>query len=276
MTGRPSVALTLGALGDFVLTLPLLRALQERGPLALWTRGGYRALLPAALQGIPFVDIEGPAGALLFAPGAPVPRGLAGALQGADAHLFMAPDQGFGDRLRRAGARRLVWHPPRPASPPHIVERFFVEAGIEPPAALLETPVMPRPATVRAGALWLHPGSGSPAKNIPLAELVRLARQEGAGAGRPLIVSFGEADMALQGPVRQAFAAHGLDCEAVVCPSLGELRRRLEADAAAFIGPDTGVTHLAAALGIPVTAVFRATDPAVWRPVGTVRVVRLP
>ena len=39
-------------------------------------------------------------------------------------------------------------------------------------------------------------------------------------------------------------------------------------------GNDSGVTHLAAALGRPTTAVFVATDPAVWAPVGAhVRVV---
>jgi ADP-heptose:LPS heptosyltransferase len=132
---------------------------------------------------------------------------------------------------------------------------------------------MPRTATA-ARALWLHPGSGSPAKSIPPAELAEFALQERHSPGMPLIVSFGEADTGLRTPVRKAFAQKGLSFEEVVCPSLRELRRRLEQDAGAFVGPDTGVTHLAAALGIPVTAVFRVTDPAIWRPVGRVRVVR--
>lgn len=268
-----SLAIVLGALGDFVLALPLLCALRQRGPLALFTRGGYRALLPAVLADGPFVDTEGPAGALLFAGEAPLPPALRSLLAGASVHAFLRPDAVLDSCCREAGALGVVWHPPRPASPPHLVVRFFTEAGIEPPPGLLETPVMPRPDTTDR-ALWLHPGSGSPAKNIPIPQLADLAARWRERSGESLIVSFGEADLALREPVRAAFATRSLPYAEVVCPSLAELRRRLEADAAAFIGPDTGVTHLAAALGVPVTVVFRTTDPAIWSPVGRVTIVR--
>ena len=33
-----------------------------------------------------------------------------------------------------------------------------------------------------------------------------------------------------------------------------------------FVGNDSGVSHLAAAVGTPVTAVFPATDPRIWSP----------
>jgi len=43
----------------------------------------------------------------------------------------------------------------------------------------------------------------------------------------------------------------------------------------AFIGNDAGVTHLAAALGVPTLAIFGPTEPARWAPLGRhVRVVR--
>ena len=45
------------------------------------------------------------------------------------------------------------------------------------------------------------------------------------------------------------------------------LAARLQ-DAGRFYGNDSGVTHLAAALGVPTTAVFVTTDPGVWAPVG--------
>jgi hypothetical protein len=35
-----------------------------------------------------------------------------------------------------------------------------------------------------------------------------------------------------------------------------------------YVGNDSGVSHLAAALGVPTAAVFGPTDPAVWAPVG--------
>jgi ADP-heptose:LPS heptosyltransferase len=46
------------------------------------------------------------------------------------------------------------------------------------------------------------------------------------------------------------------------------------ASARIYVGNDSGITHLAAAVGTPVVAVFGETDPAVWAPRGErVRVV---
>ena len=42
----------------------------------------------------------------------------------------------------------------------------------------------------------------------------------------------------------------------------------LLAQARLYIGPDTAVTHLAAAVGTPTVALFGPTDPAVWAPRG--------
>ncbi|QWF70633.1 glycosyltransferase family 9 protein [Methylomonas paludis] len=47
--------------------------------------------------------------------------------------------------------------------------------------------------------------------------------------------------------------------------SLAQLTGLIE-KATVFIGPDTGITHLAAATGIPVVAIFGPTDPKVWAP----------
>jgi heptosyltransferase-2/heptosyltransferase-3 len=38
---------------------------------------------------------------------------------------------------------------------------------------------------------------------------------------------------------------------------------------AAYIGNDSGVTHLAAAAGIPTIAIFGPTDETVWAPPGS-------
>ncbi len=35
-----------------------------------------------------------------------------------------------------------------------------------------------------------------------------------------------------------------------------------------YLGNDSGITHLAAMLGIPTIALFGPSDPAVWRPIG--------
>lgn len=47
--------------------------------------------------------------------------------------------------------------------------------------------------------------------------------------------------------------------------SLAELTD-LTANATMFVGPDTGITHLAAATGVPTFALFGPTDPKKWAP----------
>jgi hypothetical protein len=49
--------------------------------------------------------------------------------------------------------------------------------------------------------------------------------------------------------------------------SLREISQRLR-HCAAYIGNDTGITHLAAYLGCPTIALFGPTDPRVWGPLG--------
>jgi ADP-heptose:LPS heptosyltransferase len=45
--------------------------------------------------------------------------------------------------------------------------------------------------------------------------------------------------------------------------------------AGGYIGNDSGVSHLAAYLGLPTVAVFGPSDPEMWRPIGPlVQIVR--
>jgi heptosyltransferase III len=44
--------------------------------------------------------------------------------------------------------------------------------------------------------------------------------------------------------------------------------------ARAYVGNDSGITHLAAAVGVPTLALFGPTDPKIWGPRGCVRVIR--
>ena len=53
---------------------------------------------------------------------------------------------------------------------------------------------------------------------------------------------------------------------------LGEIKSLLSG-AALFLGNDSGPAHMAAAFGIPVVAIFGASDPAIWHPWRTASVV---
>lgn len=265
---KRQVAICLGALGDFLLTLPLLHELR---PVAVLSRAAYRALLPGWLEDAGFLPIDGALGTRLFTPNAAFPPPLAEVVAGADIQIFSRPDDLLGRNLLRHGAQRLVWHDPRPTAPPHVVVRYFADAEIPLPPNWLTTPVMP---TDQPGdALWIHPGSGSPAKSLPLPLLVQHASEWCRETGQPVVVSFGEADLALRTPVRTVLSEAKIGYEEVVCPPLGELRAKLASRARRFLGADTGVTHLAAALGKDVTVGFRTTDPTIWCPIGHCRTI---
>ncbi|MEW6220510.1 MAG: glycosyltransferase family 9 protein [Thermodesulfobacteriota bacterium] len=269
----PAVVLRSGGLGDFILTLPLLAALGRRHrQLTLVTRRSYWDLVAGTGLAHRFVDIDSALVASLLA--GPTPE-LTRLLQGADLYSFLPDgDGGLARGAAACGARGFWSLPSRPRTPPHVVQQMLAACGLaatgdEPTAALLD-----RGPGAGPGRLWLHPGSGSPAKNAPPAQFATRARAWLAAGGPGLIVSFGEADLDLVPVFRDLLA--GLPAEMVVMPALSELRQRLAAEAVAYLGNDSGVSHLAAACGIPTEVFFTTTDPAIWAPVGPqVRITRL-
>lgn len=110
--------------------------------------------------------------------------------------------------------------------------------------------------------LMLHPGAGSPAKIWP--GFGALARRFVA-AGAPVVVVSGPADAV---PVAQVVESGDVRETMVVRElSLRRLAALVQA-ARAFVGNDSGLSHLAAALGCPSLVLFGPTDPAVWAPSG--------
>lgn len=100
----------------------------------------------------------------------------------------------------------------------------------------------------------IHPFSGSAKKNWPLDRFRELARRI-------------EPVRWCAGPEEELDGAVRFD-------DLYDLARWL-ASARVYIGNDSGITHLAAAVGTPVVALFGPTDPAIWGPRGPrVRIVK--
>jgi ADP-heptose:LPS heptosyltransferase len=97
----------------------------------------------------------------------------------------------------------------------------------------------------------IHPFSGSARKNWPLEKFRTLAGK--LEHVMPVKWCAGEEDPPLEGAVR--------------IDDLYELACWL-AKARLYIGNDSGITHLAAAVGTPVLALFGPTDPDVWAPRG--------
>lgn len=110
----------------------------------------------------------------------------------------------------------------------------------------------------------IHPGSGSPAKSWPLDNFVTLAGELGsAGKSVEFMVGPQDIEMIGNGLIKRLETVAPLYCEPDVCVAAQRLL-----SAFCFVGNDSGMTHLAAALGLPTMAIFTATNPDVWRPLG--------
>jgi ADP-heptose:LPS heptosyltransferase len=116
------------------------------------------------------------------------------------------------------------------------------------------------------------PGSGSPQKCWPRSRWLDLAERV-ARRGHALEVVVGPTERERDDPTRWPWPADVMFLADLTC--VGLARRLLSARA--FVGNDSGTTHLAAALGLPTVAVFTGGEPRVFAPPGAhVRVVAGP
>jgi ADP-heptose:LPS heptosyltransferase len=117
--------------------------------------------------------------------------------------------------------------------------------------------------------LAIHPGSGSPAKNWPAKNFAAVADWAAERFG--ILLLTGPAEEGGE-EVRRAMKKAGpLMAENLPLISLAGLLNRSRV----YLGNDSGITHLAASLGLPTVALFGPTDPAVWGPRGAaVRTLR--
>lgn len=115
------------------------------------------------------------------------------------------------------------------------------------------------------GYLVVHGPSMWAYKQWPVESWVALV-QGLLEAGQQVVLtgSGSERDQACVAPLRALGSApHLMDASGQL--DLGQLRTLLEG-AALYIGPDTSITHLAAACGTPSLAVFGPTNPQRWGP----------
>ena len=116
---------------------------------------------------------------------------------------------------------------------------------------------------VASDEVLVHPGSGSPRKNWPAERFAAVvAGLLARGVMTRLVV--GEAD-ALAASAVEACLGHRLPH--LEHPSLADLAARL-AGCRAYLGNDSGVSHLAGLAGARSVVLFGPTPAAVWRPLG--------
>ncbi len=262
-----------GALGDLLLTLPVLDAIREEFPqsfIEMWGIHPQAALAQSAdrIARLDALDV-----APLFISG-PIGPALQGRLREFDlAVSFLSdPDGVVAENLTSAGVKRLIKCSPIMRPGVHAV--YQLAAVLEPLGAKLRDPV-PRLKIDRIqdqkSLLGFHPGSGSLAKNWPLERWSEFLETIGPRFEKLMLIG-GEAD-------REIVRAFQPRCcepafERMICPNLWDLASALSR-CTVFVGHDTGVTHLAAAVNTPTIALFGPTDPVIWRPLGDhVKIIR--
>jgi ADP-heptose:LPS heptosyltransferase len=275
-----------GAIGDFVLTLPALQALRSRWPLAHIELVGYPHIAALAVEGgiaDKVVPLDRSDMARFFAVDAPIPEEQCRYVRSFDLAIsyLYDPDETVRRNFLAAGIRQVLYCSPRVTSG-HAADHLM--KPLESLAIYPDGPVKPgialRQATVEEGrsvlrrfgdrVIVLHPGSGGKAKRWPLERFISLAGVLRRDHGSAVVFAVGEADDDIAAILRGAGEGGRMLGGLSLVSLAGVLRC-----AAAYVGNDSGVTHLAAAVGAGVVALFGATDPAVWGPRGAnVRIVR--
>ncbi len=260
-----------GAVGDFILTLPAIRLLREGFPAARLEILGYEHIVrlaemsgyAAAIRSIEF----GPLSGFFSRDGSLAPELIEyfRSFEQVISYLF-DPDQVFANNLRRAGVRHLLAGSPKINDQEHAARQLA--RPLESLALYLENPaaeILPNETRkIDPDLVAIHCGSGSESKSWPLDRFVRLTQAWlEQKRDRRLLLVVGEADEARGQQLRRLLPHDRIQwAENIPLTSLANLLQ----NCAGFLGHDSGISHLAAAVGTPSLLLFGPTDPAIWAP----------
>ena len=280
-----------GAIGDFILTLPALKALRDARPQAHIEILGYKHIAVLAenrfyAQAVHSIEY-GPL-ARFFARDSELPPELADYFASFDlvvSYLY-DPDRIFETNLRRCGVENLICGPAKIVeNPGHAawqLARPIEELGIN--VVDLAERIFPSIedrefareflASVPQPIIAIHPGSGSHEKNWSLENWISLFSSDSRFAElQGLVVISGEADEAQTDQLECEWKNRDVHfARNLPLPSLAAVFEH-----AIFIGHDSGISHLAAAAGANCILLFGPTNPDIWAPKNeNVRVLRAP
>ena len=268
-----------GAIGDFVLTLPVLAALRRHYPGARLVVLGHPPIAQLAVAAGLADEVHSIAERALtafFVRGGELP-GKSAAFFGRFGLIISYlydPDRVFHEHVLRCSCACLINGPHRPDE---SRARHATDTYLQPleQLGIVGADPVPRlrigPPGYRAGegalarTLALHPGSGSHRKNWPESKWEELLDGILQHTGLDVLLVGGEAEMgrlprlAAGRPPSRLRLAWNLP--------LVDLARRL-GKCVAFVGHDSGITHLAAAVGLPCVVLWGDSVQAVWQPRG--------
>ncbi len=298
-SARNVLVIRAGALGDFVLTLPLLAAVRRQFPRARITLLGYPAIAELAIvAGLAdaLADVSSMCFAPLFGAAHELPPELRAWFSESfetfetsessessdssgfdtavaiwsDAPSFLAP------KLRAVGIRNVVCVEPLPSAGERpyaarfmlrqLPEQWREGVACEPRLDIVaeDACAVDLPDSGGGTLCAVGPGSGGrgPDRNWSPERFAEVCE----GVTREL----GMQPFLIHGPADDEAVAAVLsvvDLPVLRGVSVVQLAAALAASDA-YVGNDSGVSHLSAAVGTPTVAVFGCTDPVIWGPRG--------
>jgi heptosyltransferase III len=260
-----------GAIGDFILTLPAIAALRRTFPETHLEVLGYPQVAELArAAGIidSFRSIEARALAGFFARNGTLDPELSAHLSSFNlivSYLY-DPDDFFKVNVGRATKAQFIQGPHRPKEEEgtHAVEVFLRPLER---LAIFGADTVPRLSLEVAeelrDGLWIatHPGSGSEKKNWPIESWQEFFGRILAETNYNVFLVAGEAEGERLAKLRLEPARMKVARNYPLVRLAG-----LISQCEAFLGHDSGITHLAAALGVPTLALWGPSKEEVWRP----------
>jgi heptosyltransferase-2 len=266
-----------GAIGDFILTLPAISLLRSGLQDTRIDILGYRPIVDLAAEaGLAdsVRSIEHGALAGFFAPGSELDRQWCDYFSGFDlvVSYLHDPDGYFRGNLERAGVQELLEGISRVdcSTGEHAACQLArvlenIALFLDDPAPVINLP--DRGGNITENSVAIHPGSGGVAKNWRLEDWIRIGEAIAGDEGQsPILLITGEAEEEKHAELSATWSAAGVNFQHAhnwPLPRLGAALSKCRL----FLGHDSGISHLAAAVGIPCLLLFGPTDPAIWAPV---------
>jgi ADP-heptose:LPS heptosyltransferase len=276
-----------GAIGDFTVSLPAIGSFRfhhPRASIALWGHPEILRLVNSGFYADEIHSLEQPGMALFYADQGFESTPLAEQLISFDiVAIFGGKHQStFVANLKKTGVKNVyhIFTVPPPEAKTHVIEfqssqlsalglplhatvpelffsdeadrnalRFFEQRGLD-----------KNPLTVA-----LHPGSGSAKKAWEVNSFVSLAEKLRSNHRAQIIVPVGPADTAVSEDYFQIqSSAESIPLHNLPLDELAAILKQCSL----YVGNDSGITHIASAVGTPTVALFGPTDPRVWGPRG--------
>ncbi len=269
-----------GALGDFILTIPVLYSLRKSFPQTHIELMANPSFIPLARDYINKGEsIEKNSIWNFFCEEGELPHGLKNYFSNFDIIILLRPDSEgiFRKNLERSGVKNIIYKDPVSVPDNIHISRYLIDSLL--PLGITANSYKPnisftygelkfaeeffKKNGLTENVTAIHPGSGSEKKNWMIerfAEVANILLKKGI----KIILISGTADEKQKNRFLDLVNYNPVIAEKLPLMKLSAVLKRCKF----YIGNDSGITHLSALTGVNTFAIYGHTNPAVWNPSG--------